>query len=95
MGEDKRTELCERMATALPVLRKAMGITQAQFAGITGVTRNTIIHIERKRSMGWQSYLSFLMIFSKHKDTKALIEAFHLYPAELDEFLTGGEGEAI
>lgn len=92
MTEDKMQALCAEMADKLPLFRKAMGTTQARFAQIAGVTRNTIINIERNKTMGWPTYLSFLLIFSKQENTRTLIRAFDLYPEELDAFLTGRNG---
>ena len=89
MNEEKRQYLCRSMASALPVLRKAIGATQQELADILGVTRNTIIHMERSKTMGWPSYLSFLMIFSRNENTVSLIRVFDLYPAEVDDYLAG------
>lgn len=89
MNEEKILTLCGQMAAALPLLRKAMGTTQAQFAALAGVTRNTVIRMEKSGTMGWNTYLSLLMIFTGNRNTEKLISALELYPPELDEFFAG------
>ena len=90
MHEEEKQALCCRMAASLPLLRKAMGTTQAEFASAVGVTRGTIIKIERSKNMGWNMFLSLLMVISKNKEAKSLLPALDLYTAELDDFLSGG-----
>lgn len=92
MNDDKRRELCTGMAKELPLLRKAMNASQQQLAGLAGVSRSTINNIERNKTMGWNTFLSLLMIFTKHEDAMKLIGAFGLYPPEVDEFLSGKMG---
>lgn len=92
MDEEKRTALCTGMAAGLPLFRKAMGVTQEQFAHIAGVTRNTVTHIERSKKMGWPTFLGYLMIFTRNESTRRLVEALGLCPAELDAFLCGRTG---
>lgn len=89
MNENKKQELCTRMATQLPLLRKAMGTTQIEFASLVGVTRGTIIKIERNKTMGWNTFLSLLMVCYKNEDTGRLLPALGLYNEELDGFLSG------
>lgn len=85
MSEDGKKELCARMAAQLPILRKMVGATQQQLAETAGLTRNTIIRIERSRTMSWNTYLSLLMLFSWHEDARKLIRTFGLYPSELEK----------
>lgn len=91
MNEENRKALCSGMAKALPLLRKATGVTQERFASLAGITRNTVIRIERDRSMGWNTFLSLMMIFSAQEEAMKLIRAYDLYPAELERFLTDGK----
>lgn len=89
MTEQKKQELCSRMASSLPLLRKAMGATQIELASAVGVTRGTIIKIERSKSMGWNMFLSLLMLVSRNKAAGSLLPALGLNTAELDAFLSG------
>lgn len=89
MNEDKKAELCIKMATQLPVLRKAMGASQTRFAELTGLTRSTVVRMERNKNMSWNTFLSVLMILSKHEETVTLLHAYHLYSDELEEYLSG------
>lgn len=89
MNENEKRELCIKMATDLPLLRKAMGVTQIGFASMVGVTRSTIIKIERSRNMGWNMFLSFLMVLCKNEEAGRLLPVLGLYPEALDGFLCG------
>lgn len=92
MNDRKKQELCEEMARELPILRKALGVTQEQLASMAGVSRSTVICYERNKTMGWNTFLSLLLIFTRHEDTLKLIRAFGLYPDELDTYLLGRAG---
>lgn len=89
MNDDKKKELCVRMAKELPLLRKTIGATQEELAALMDISRSTVNNIERNKTMGWNSFLSFLFLFSRHRDAEKLIQAFDLYPQELDDYLTG------
>lgn len=52
MDEQQRNALINNMAENLPVLRKKLGMTQDELAGMVGVSRSTLASIEgKKRNM--------------------------------------------
>ena len=59
MNEKTKELLVERMTENLVVLRAKLGITQAELADIAGMSRQTILAIEKKqRTMTWNTFLS-------------------------------------
>lgn len=89
MSEETKDLLVERMTENLVVLRAKLGITQAELADIAGMSRQTILAIEKKqRTMTWNTFLSLLFIFSVNKDTKALLDLFEIITDELSDYIT-------
>lgn len=89
MNEETKDLLVERMTENLVVLRAKLGITQAELADIAGMSRQTILAIEKKqRTMTWNTFLSLLFIFSVNKDTEALLNLFEILTDELTEYIT-------
>lgn len=88
MTEEAKDLLVERMTENLVVLRAKLGITQAELADIAGMSRQTILAIEKKqRTMTWNTFLSLLFIFSVNKDTAALLNLFEILTDELTEYI--------
>lgn len=89
MSEETKDLLVERMTENLVVLRAKLGVTQAELADIAGMSRQTILAIEKKqRTMTWNTFLSLLFIFSVNKDTKALLNLFEILTDELLDYIT-------
>jgi DNA-binding XRE family transcriptional regulator len=83
-----RKKLILKMVDNLPVLRMKLNLTQSELAEKIGTSRQTIVAIENeKRSMTWSTFLAFLFLFIKNKETKNLTVALGIYTSELDEFL--------
>ena len=88
-GQINKAELTAKMADNLPVLRAKLGLTQEQLASIIGVSRHTVIHIERgKRQMTWSTFLSLVLVMTANEDTTALMVAMGIYTKELQAFLS-------
>ena len=87
MNDEKRNELTQNMAEHLPVLRKTLNLTQGQLAELVGVSRSTIAYIENKKRMGWNTFLSLLMIFTKNKATDELLTFYSIYTDELNGYI--------
>ena len=86
MNEKTKELLVDRMTENLVVLRAKLGITQAELADIAGMSRQTILAIEKKqRTMTWNTFLSLLFIFSVNKNTEALLKLFEILTDELIE----------
>ena len=88
MDEQQRSALINNMAENLPVLRKKLGMTQDELAGMVGVSRSTLASIEgKKRNMTWNMFLSLLLVFTKNKETDKLLNAMEIYTDEFNEFI--------
>jgi DNA-binding XRE family transcriptional regulator len=89
MDEKTKELLVDRMTENLVVLRAKLGITQAELADIAGMSRQTILAIEKKqRTMTWNTFLSLLFIFSVNKNTEALLKLFEILTDELIDYIT-------
>lgn len=88
MDTARRAELIENMTENLPTLRKKMGLSQEELAGLLGVSRSTIVVIEgRRRKLTWDTFLALILILSSNKNTNLLLTVFDIYPDELREYL--------
>ena len=89
MNKKTKELLVDRMTENLVVLRAKLGITQAELADIAGMSRQTILAIEKKqRTMTWNTFLSLLFIFSVNKNTEALLKLFEILTDELIDYIT-------
>lgn len=83
-----RDIITERMADNLPVLRKKAGLTQTDLADMLGVSKYTILMIEKKqRKMTWNTFLSLILIFSKNEETDKMLSLFDIYTEELNDLI--------
>ena len=88
MTEELKNNLIEVMAENLTMLRAKLDLTQAELAEVVGISRYTLIAIEKKqRKMTWNTFLSLLLVFSKNESTYKLLEAIGVYNSELNDFL--------
>ena len=73
----------DKFLDRLPMLRSAAKITQIQFAKKLGVSRSTVVVIEtREREFKWNMYLSMVLVFIQHEDSRKLLESFELFDSE-------------
>lgn len=73
-----------KMAENLPLLRTKMGLSQTEFAGLIGVTRQTVSAVEnRSRPLTWTSFLSILFLCMQDDETRPLLRALGIYTEEL------------
>lgn len=87
MTEEARQSYMEIMADNLSVLRAKLNLTQSELADIVGISRYTLIAIEKKqRMMTWNTFLSLLFIFEKNDDSKKLLHVLEIYTSELEDF---------
>lgn len=88
MTEETKSNLVEVMAENLTMFRAKLDLTQAELAEIVGISRYTLISIEKKqRKMTWNTFLSLLLVFSKNESTNILLETVGIYNDELNDFL--------
>lgn len=84
MDENIKNIYVERMVDNLTVLRAKLGVTQAELADIAGISRQTILSVEKKqRGMTWNMFLALLFIFSSNPGTAPLIDLFEIKTDEL------------
>ena len=80
--------LIERMTENLPVLRKKANLTQSDIAELIGVSKFTILSIEKKqRKMSWSTFLSLVLVFTKNKETDKMLTLFEIYTDEFNAFI--------
>lgn len=80
--------LIDKMTENLPVLRKKLGVTQTELAELIGVSKYTILAIEKnQRRMTWNTFLSLVLVFSKNKDTDKMLTFFEIYTDEFNDFI--------
>lgn len=80
--------LIERMTDNLPVLRKKANLTQSDIAELIGVSKFTILSIEKKqRKMSWNTFLSLMLVFTKNKETDKMLTLFEIYTDEFNDFI--------
>lgn len=90
---DKMREiLIDRMTDNLPTLRKKANITQVELAEMIGVSKFTILSIEkRQRRMTWNTFLSLMLVFTKNKETDKMLTLFEIYTDEFNNFIKNRE----
>ncbi len=90
---DKMREvLIDRMTDNLPTLRKKANITQVELAEMIGVSKFTVLAIEkRQRRMTWNTFLSLMLVFTKNKETDKMLTLFEIYTDEFNNFIKNRE----
>lgn len=84
MKDDFKSIYVERMTENLPVLRAKLGVTQSELAEIAGISRQTILSVEKKqREMTWNMFLALLYIFTANEKTAPLVDLFEIRDDEL------------
>lgn len=92
MDDITKEKLIDRMTENLPVLRKKADITQTELAEMIGVSKFTVLAIEKKqRKMTWNTFLSLMMVFTKNKETDKMLTLFEIYTDEFNDFIKGRE----
>lgn len=84
------------LAKELPVLRKMAGLTQAELAGILGVSRQTITNIESGASrMKWPVFLAIMFVFNLDTSTSEYLKNLSIPYPELKAWLIRKKGEGV
>jgi len=84
MNDELKEIYIGRMSENLPVLRAKMGVTQSELAEIAGISRQTILSVEKKqRPMTWNMFLALLFIFTANEKTAPLVDLFEIRTDEL------------
>jgi DNA-binding XRE family transcriptional regulator len=90
MTDELKSIYVGRMVENLTVLRAKLGITQAELAKIAGISRQTILSVEKKqRGMTWNMFLALLFIFTANEKTAPLVDLFEIRTDELVNAMQG------
>lgn len=74
LSNDEKDNIMNNLSENLPILRKKSGMTQDDLAKQLGVTRQTIVNIEsRKTKLNWAMTISIVMFFMLNSSTIALL----------------------
>lgn len=76
LSDTERNEIMSNLSENLPVLRTSAGATQEALAKYLGVTRQTIVNIEKgKTKMSWSMAMSLIMFFSTNSAASKFLGA--------------------
>jgi len=90
MDEVRKKELVEHLSDNLAMLRTSLGLTQAELAEKLGLSRHTLMAVEKKqREMAWSTFLSLVLIFTKNEKTDKLLNILEIYTDDLHGMLKG------
>lgn len=74
LSDKEKNEIMKNLSENLPILRKKSGMTQEDLAKQLGVTRQTIMNIESKKTkLNWVMSISIIMFFMLNSTTMALL----------------------
>jgi len=80
------------MSDNLLVLRNKLRLNQAELAEKVGISRQTLLEIEKgKRIMQWNTFVALLTVFRADSSTSNLLEYFEIYTPELGRYLISSE----
>mgnify|MGYP002541866805 FL=1 len=92
MSEINKNELTKKMSDNLLVLRNKLRLKQAELAEKVGISRQTLLEIEKgKRIMQWNTFVALLTVFRADSSTSDLLEYFEIYTPELGKYLISSE----
>jgi DNA-binding XRE family transcriptional regulator len=90
--ELNKSELMNRLSDNLLTLRSKLKLKQSELAEKIGVSRQTLIKIEkRKQPMQWVTFLAILSVFKADPETSELLDHFGIYTQELENYLCSSE----
>lgn len=88
MSEEFRSTYITKMSENLALLRTSINLTQERLAELIGLSRFTLIAIEKKqRTMTWNTFLSLVLVFRANEKSRMLMETLGIYTDELRELL--------
>ena len=88
MSEEFRNAYVTKMTENLALLRTSISLTQERLAELIGLSRFTLIAIEKKqRTMTWNTFLSLILVFRANEKSRILMETLGIYTPELRELL--------
>ena len=95
MDKNLQESYIAKMTDCLPVLRKQANLTQGELAEIIGVSKFTVLAIEKKqRAMSWGAFLSLLFVFSKNEQTDKLLKVYGIDTNDINRLINQSEPTA-
>jgi DNA-binding XRE family transcriptional regulator len=90
--EFNKSEPMAKMADNLKVLRNKLNLTQEGLAEKVGVSRQTLVSIEKKkRKMSWGTFIALIAVFRTESGASDLLDHFGIYTKELCDYLVSPE----
>ena len=91
-GDDMQTEiqkmLIKNLTDNIVMLRSSLNLTQTELANIIGLSRHTLMAIEKKqREMTWITFLALVLVFIKNEGTNKLLNILEIYTDDLNKIL--------
>lgn len=88
-----KDELTAKMSENLLVLRNKLCLKQSELAGKIGISRQTLLEIEKsRRVMQWNVFIALLAVFREDASTSDLLDHFGIYTPELGKYLISSDG---
>lgn len=79
--EEDKEKFITKLTDELLFLRTKLGLSQDELSNLLGVSRQTYSTIETKRrTMSWGTYLSLVLIFDNHEQTRYIIHENGIFP---------------
>lgn len=76
ISNDEKKLIAETFVETLPVLRAAIGASQADVASAIGISRQTYCALEqKKRSTSWNTFLSLFLFFGTNEKSQKIMLA--------------------
>ena len=86
---EDRTAIADKMAKALPGIRKALGISCEELAKKAGIRVSHLLDAESGRgTLLWNEYMSLLFVLWSNEVGKGLIEEKGLFPQALKQAMS-------
>ena len=90
MEDEFKQIYLDRMIENLHVLRAKLGVTQSELAEMAGISKQTILSLEkRQRGMTWNMFLALLYVFTANESTLPIVDSFKIRDEELNKKITG------
>lgn len=91
-----KDDLVAKMSNNLLVLRKKLNLKQSELADKVGISRQTLLEIEKgRRIMQWNVFIALLAVFREDSGTSDLLNHFEIYTPELGIYLTSPEDTIV
>ena len=89
MTEEEKALMASRMRETMPVMRKALKLTQSGLSTLSGVSRSVISNAERgKQKLGWDAFLAITAVFRSNPTCGKLFDVFGIDLKQLKSYFS-------